>query len=114
MGVLEVANESEWGAPSFAEPKPKSYQVRFISDFRNINKQLKHKSYPMTNINGMLLKLEGFHYATSIDLNMGYYHTQMRKNANNLCTILLLWGNVVTSVYQWELITHQKFSTENE
>ena len=37
----------------------------------------------------MLLKLEGFEYATSLDLNMGYYHIRLSKNANNLCTIIL-------------------------
>ena len=40
LGVLEVANDSEWGAPSFSQTKPKSNQVRFLSDSRNINKQL--------------------------------------------------------------------------
>ena len=40
LGVLEVANYSEWVAPSFAQPKPKSNQVRFLSDFINLNKQL--------------------------------------------------------------------------
>ena len=39
LGVQEVANDSEWGDPSFAQPKPKSNQVSFLSDFRNINKQ---------------------------------------------------------------------------
>ena len=29
---------------------------------------------PMPKINEMLLKLEGFQYATSLDLNMGYYN----------------------------------------
>ena len=28
----------------------------------------------MKKINEMLLKLEVFQYATSLDLNMGYYH----------------------------------------
>ena len=28
----------------------------------------------MPKINDMLLELEGFQYATSLDLNMGYYH----------------------------------------
>ena len=28
----------------------------------------------MPKINQILLKLEGFQYATSLDLNMGYYH----------------------------------------
>ena len=39
----------------------------------------------------MLLKLEGFQYATSLDLNMEYYHILLIKNASNLCTIILLW-----------------------
>ena len=80
LRVLEVANDSELGAPSFSQPKPKSNQVRFLSDFRNLNKQLKRKTYTMPKINQMLLKLEGFQYDTSLDLNMGYYHTQLSKN----------------------------------
>ena len=58
--VLEVENDSEWLAPYFAQPKPKSNQVQFLSEFRNINKQLKRKPYPMPKVNEMLLKLEGF------------------------------------------------------
>ena len=38
LGFLEVANDSEQGDPSFAQPKPKSNWVRFLSDFRNLNK----------------------------------------------------------------------------
>ena len=38
VGFLELANDSEWGAQSFAQPKPKSNQVCFLSNFRNINK----------------------------------------------------------------------------
>ena len=70
-----VENDSEWGAPYFNKPKPKSNQVHFLSDFMNLNKKLKRKPYPMPKINDILLKLEGFQYATSLDLNMGYYHT---------------------------------------
>ena len=39
----------------------------------------------------MLLKLEGFKYATSLDLNMGYYYIRLSKNSSNLCTIVLPW-----------------------
>ena len=46
----------------------------------------------MPNINEMLLKLEGFKYDTSLDLNMGYYHIQLSKNASNWCTIILPRG----------------------
>ena len=40
----------------------------------------------------MLLILEGIQYAKSLDLNMGYYHIRLSKNANNLCMIILTWG----------------------
>ena len=41
----------------------------------------------------MLLNLEGFQYAISLDLNMGYYHISLSKYSSNLCTIILPWGN---------------------
>ena len=47
----------------------------------------------MPKIHEMLLNLEGFQYATSLDLNMGYYHVCLSDQAINLCTIILPWGN---------------------
>jgi hypothetical protein len=38
------------------------------------------------------LKLEGFQYATSLNLNMGYYHIELSPNSKWLCTIVLPWG----------------------
>ena len=38
LGVLEVANDSGWVYPYFAQPKPKPNRVRYLSDFRNTNK----------------------------------------------------------------------------
>ena len=46
----------------------------------------------MPKINEMFLKLEGFQYATSLDSDMGYYHSQLSKNASILCSIILLWS----------------------
>ena len=63
----------------------------------------------MPKINEMLLKLEGFQYATSLDLNMGYYHIGLSENASNLCTIILPQGKYWNNLYQWELRTHQAF-----
>ena len=71
LGVLEVENDSEWIAPSIAQLKPLKNRVSFLSDFRNLNKQLKQKPYPMQKINEILLKLEFFQYAKSLGLNMG-------------------------------------------
>ena len=79
LGLLKVANYQEWGAPSFAQPIPKSNQVRFLSDFRNLNRKLKRKPHPMPKTNEILLTLEGFQYSMTLDLNMGYYHIRLKK-----------------------------------
>ena len=67
LGVIEEENESEWGAPSFAQPKAKMNRVRLLSDFHNLNRQLKRKPYPMPKICEMLLNIEGFKYTLSLD-----------------------------------------------
>ena len=41
----------------------------------------------------ILLNLEGFQYTMSLYLNMGYYHICLIKEASNLCTTILPWGN---------------------
>ena len=101
LGVIEVVNDSEWGSPSFAQPKPKLKRLSFLSDYRNLNKKLQQKTYPMPKINEMLLKLEGFQYATSLDLNMGYYNIRVSKNVCNLCRIILLREKYFSNIYQW-------------
>jgi transposase InsO family protein len=90
-GVLKKVNQSEWAAPTFIIPK-KDGSVRFISDFRELNKRIKRKPFPIPRIQDMLLKLEGFQYATSLDLNMGYYHIELSPHSKRLCTIVLPWG----------------------
>ena len=84
IGVLKRVNRSQWAAPTFVIPK-KDGTVRFISNFRELNKRIKRKPYPIPNIQDMLLNLEGFKYATSLDLNMGYYHLELDERAKELC-----------------------------
>ena len=43
IGVIEEENESECGAPSFNQPKGNNNGIRLLSDFQNLNNQLKHK-----------------------------------------------------------------------
>ncbi len=80
LGVLKKVNRSEWAAPTFIIPK-KDGTVRFISDFRELKLRLKRKPFPLPNIQDLLLKLEGFTYGTSLDLNMGYYHIELTPNS---------------------------------
>ena len=91
LGVIKHLYYSKWGSPYFSQPKVKANWVFFLSDYHNLNGQLKHNPCPMPKIRQMLLKLEGFKYSTSLDLNMGYYHILLSKEASILCTIILPW-----------------------
>ena len=39
-----------------------------------------------------MMKLEGFQYGTSLDLNMAYYYIELSPNSKRLCTVVLPWG----------------------
>ena len=91
LGVLEVVQNSEWGSPTFIIPK-KNGMVRFISDFRRLNTKIKRKPYPLPRISDTLQQLEGFTYATSLDINMGYYHIRLTPEASDMCTIVTEFG----------------------
>ena len=89
--VLRKVNRSEWACPMFTVLKPDK-SLRSLADLRELNKRIKRKPYPLPKITDMLQKLEGFHFATSLDLNMGYYHIELTPNASRLCTVVLPWG----------------------
>jgi hypothetical protein len=90
-GVLKKVNCSKWAAPTFLIPK-KDATLQFISDFRELNKRIKQKPYPIPRIQDLLLKLEGFQYATTLDLNMGYYHIKLSPFSKCVCTIVMPFG----------------------
>ncbi len=51
------------------------------SDFRELNKCIVRKPYPIPKISTTLEELEGFTYATTLDLNMGYYTIRLDPTA---------------------------------
>ena len=91
IGVLEKCNDSEWAAPTFIQPK-KTGEVRVLTDFCILNKYIRRKPYPLPKISDLLQKLEGFTWATALDLSMGYYHIVLDKKSSYLCTMILPWG----------------------
>ena len=66
--------------------------VRFLSDFWELNKRLKRHPFSLPVISDVLLKLQGFQFATALDLNMGYYTICLDPDAQKYCTIVLPWG----------------------
>jgi hypothetical protein len=81
---------SRWALPTFIIPK-KDSTVHTISDFRELNKCLVRKPYPISKISMALQELEGFTYATAIDLNMGYYTIRLDPTSSEMCTIIYPW-----------------------
>ena len=97
LGVLKRIQESEWAFPSFIIPKKskipgKPGTVRFLSDLRELNKRIIRKPYPLPKIATVLQELEGFMYATALDLNMGYYTLRLSLATSEMCTIIFPWG----------------------
>jgi hypothetical protein len=91
LGVLERQPASEWASPSFIIPKTDK-TVRFLSDFWEVNKRLVRKPFPILKISMVLQEIEGFSYATALDLNMSYYTIRLDPDASKICTIIFPWG----------------------
>ncbi len=91
LGVLERQPASEWALPSFITPK-KDKTVRFFSDFWEVNKRLVRTPFPIPKLSTVLQEIEGFLFATALDLNMGYYTIILDPDASKICTIIFPWG----------------------
>jgi hypothetical protein len=92
LGALERQPASEWALPSFIIPK-KDKTVRFLSDFWEVNKRLVRTPFLIPKISMVRMQeLEGFSYATALDLNMGYYTIRLDPDASKICTIIFPWG----------------------
>jgi hypothetical protein len=95
IGVLEEDYSSEWSSlvPSFAIPK-KNGTIRVVTDFRKFNLLLKRHPYPIPKIGqaDMIRSMEGFTFASALDLNMCYYYIKLDADTQKLCTIVFPWG----------------------
>jgi hypothetical protein len=91
LGVLERQSASEWASPSFIIPK-KVRTLCFLSNFWEVNKRLVRKPFPIPKISTALQELEGFTFATALDLNMGHYTIRLDPDASKICTIIFPWG----------------------
>ena len=96
-GILRKVNRSEWASPTFIVPKKLNVgqttpTARVVVDFRRVNTLIKRYPYPVPKITDLLMSLEGFHLATSLDLIQGYHQILLDDEARKICTIVLPWG----------------------
>jgi hypothetical protein len=79
------------GFANFIIPK-KDRTICFLSDFWGVNKRLVRNPFPVPKISTVLQEIEGFTFATALDLNMGYYTIRLNLDASKICTIIFPWG----------------------
>ena len=91
IGVLEPVGRSNWMAGTFIIPK-KDGKVRWITDFRGLNKALRRKVYPLPRIKDILQRRPGFRFLTKLDISMQYYTFVLDESSRDLCTIITPFG----------------------
>jgi hypothetical protein len=67
--------------------------LSLISGITALNLLLKRHPFPIPKIGmaDMIHSMEGFIFASALELNTGYYYIKLDADAQKLCTIVFPW-----------------------
>ena len=89
--MLTPVQHSQYGNPIFTIPQ-KEGTVMFITDYHRLNHQLVSNLYPLTIIGDTIQQLEGFQYATKLDITMVYHTIRISPARQDMMTIVTEFG----------------------
>jgi hypothetical protein len=64
-------------------PTKETGDIQVCTDFREVNKYMKQKAFPIPKISELLQSLAGFKTATALDLSMGYNHIPLDEESQS-------------------------------
>ena len=102
LGVLQQQADSEQALPTFIISK-KDNTLRDVRNFRELNKRIVRKPFLIPKISAVLQELEGFTYATTLDLYMGSRPLDWIQMHPQYAPLSFRGVNTLTYDYQWVL-----------
>lgn len=91
LGILEKVYESEWGMPMMVIPK-KDGSIRTVDDFRELNKWVIRRKYPLPRIQDVYHRRKKYEYMTILDLTACYYTYQLTEESSWYCVLVTPFG----------------------
>ena len=89
--VLEKCGLSEHAYPTFIVPK-KDGRVRWVSDFRELNKMLIRTVYGIPRVRDIMARRKKYRYFTKLDLTMYFYTYELDEESQMMCVITTPFG----------------------
>jgi hypothetical protein len=85
LGIMKENFNSPWGSPTLSVLKPDG-EIRIVTDFRQVNQRLSRKPYPMPNISELFQRIDGYNFASTLDLILGFHYIPISEYASNVKT----------------------------